>query len=363
MAVTIRLPSPGTADVQPTLSPLAELGAALHVLTSPEHHPLLGDWHDRVHATFSATLVEQFAALDFLWDGYRANFFLLDDGLPATRTMDVELDALGRLPVADFATEALQPLGTRPGERLAPGDRPGEGREQLLAHARARSAATEDTVAMLLTDPGRVLARLVDFLRRAGEAFFDAEWRGLAPSLRQSVEDARAVTSGRGPVTLLAGMSHGIHRLDDRTVVVDKAFTATIDLDTTTRLLVVPSLLCHPHVIVQANPVWPLSIQYPVHRRAPTQPLPPLEVTIARVEALADPSRRDLAALMANEARSTQELAGLTGLSAPTVSRHLKVLRDAGLAHTRQQGHFRLHRLDLDAVGDIGAALRASLLR
>ncbi len=364
MPVTIHLPDPDPRRLQPTLSPLAELSAALHVLTSPGHHLFLADWRERVQATIAPALAADLDDLAFLWDGYRANFFLLDQpGLPAVRTLDDELAVLAGLAPDAFATEALQPLGTRRGEPLAAGRTPGEGSDQLLAHARARGGRAEATAVTLLSTPADVRDHLVEVLSAVRVAFFDDEWAGLRPSLHQAVEAARTILATRGAVELLAGLGHGLHRVDDRTVSVDKTWDAGMVVDGDRRLLVLPSLLCHPHVLVQPNPVWPYAVQYPVHRRAPTRALPPLEVTERRLEALADPSRRELVALLANEDRSTQELAGLSGLTPPTVSRHLGVLREAGLVQVRQQGHFRLHHLDLEAVSGLGQALVASLLR
>ncbi|MBY5162478.1 ArsR/SmtB family transcription factor [Salsipaludibacter albus] len=362
MAVTVRLD--GTSSlVLPTLSPLAELGAALHVLTRLDHHLFLADWRTRVLGRLPGPLDRERVALEFLWDGYRANFLLVvSDALPPVRTLDDELAALAAVPTEQLTTEALQPLGTRLGENLSPGHRPGEGPDQLLSHARARGPAVEDVARGLLEDPARVQRRLVDFLAGCRDAFFGEEWAGLRPTLARSVDEATRLLEARGPTALLAGLGHGVRASDDD-VVIDKSFTATMAPSPDQPLHLVPSLLCHPHVIAQPNPRWPLCLQYPVHRRAPTGGLPPLEVTAARLEALADPTRLRLAALLANEARSTRELAGLTGLTEPTVSRHLTVLREAGLVEVRQQGHFRLHDLDLDVVGDLGHALRASLLR
>lgn len=47
--------------------------------------------------------------------------------------------------------------------------------------------------------------------------------------------------------------------------------------------------------------------------------------------ALAEPSRRGVIELLRKEPRRAGELADALGLSAPAMSRHLKVLRDAGL--------------------------------
>ncbi len=363
MAVTVRLDTARPAVV-PTLSPLAELGAALHALTRPDHHLFLADWRDRVLGRLPDALDAERRTLGVLWDGYRANFLLVvSDDLAPVRTLDDELAALAALTPERFATEALQPLGTRPGETLAPGHHPGEGPDQLLAHARARGHDVEALTRDLLAEPARVLRRLVDFLAGCRDAFFAREWSGLRPTLARSVDETTRLLGSRGAAAVLADLGHGIRALPDGDVTIDKAFDASMTPTPDRPLHVVPSLLCHPHVIAQPDDRWPLSLQYPVHRRAPTAGLPPLEVTAERLAALADPTRLQLAALLANEARSTRELAGLTGLSEPTVSRHLTVLREAGLSRVRQQGHFRLHDLDLDVVGDLGQALRASLLR
>lgn len=53
-----------------------------------------------------------------------------------------------------------------------------------------------------------------------------------------------------------------------------------------------------------------------------------LDVTFG---ALAEPSRRGVIDLLRKEPRRAGELADALGLSAPAMSRHLKILRDAGL--------------------------------
>lgn len=51
----------------------------------------------------------------------------------------------------------------------------------------------------------------------------------------------------------------------------------------------------------------------------------------ATFTALAEPSRRGVIDLLRKEPRRAGELADELGMSAPAMSRHLKVLRDAGL--------------------------------
>lgn len=67
--------------------------------------------------------------------------------------------------------------------------------------------------------------------------------------------------------------------------------------------------------------------------------------------ALADETRLNLVEhLMANGEQPAGTLTELAGLSAPAVSRHLKVLREAGLLDQRVQGTHRFYTVRPDAL-------------
>jgi DNA-binding transcriptional ArsR family regulator len=62
--------------------------------------------------------------------------------------------------------------------------------------------------------------------------------------------------------------------------------------------------------------------------------------------ALADPTRRELVGLLARGVRAAGELAERFPVSRPAISRHLRVLREAGLVTARTEGRRRLYALD-----------------
>jgi DNA-binding transcriptional ArsR family regulator len=62
-------------------------------------------------------------------------------------------------------------------------------------------------------------------------------------------------------------------------------------------------------------------------------------------EALGDPHRRTILALLGDGDRSVQELADRLPISRPAVSRHLRLLKEAGLVRDRAEGTRRLYRL------------------
>ena len=66
--------------------------------------------------------------------------------------------------------------------------------------------------------------------------------------------------------------------------------------------------------------------------------------------AVAEPRRRDILALLAADARPVSEIAVALDLAQPSVSKHLKVLRDVGLVHVRREGRRVFYRTNAEAI-------------
>jgi DNA-binding transcriptional ArsR family regulator len=79
------------------------------------------------------------------------------------------------------------------------------------------------------------------------------------------------------------------------------------------------------------------------------------------LEALADPTRRRIIELLAEEERSAGEIAAEFPTSRPGVSRHLRVLRDAGLVQVREEGQRRLYSLEPGPLTELSAWLENRL--
>jgi DNA-binding transcriptional ArsR family regulator len=78
----------------------------------------------------------------------------------------------------------------------------------------------------------------------------------------------------------------------------------------------------------------------------------------ARLKALGHPVRLGIAQRLAAEpATCACDFADVFRISQPTVSQHLKVLREAGLVTTERRGTQICYSLDPAAVGDLGALL------
>ena len=73
----------------------------------------------------------------------------------------------------------------------------------------------------------------------------------------------------------------------------------------------------------------------------------------AVLQALADPSRRTVLELLRTAPATAGELADALPIARPGVSRHLRVLREAGLVTVRQDAQRRIYSLRPEALVEI----------
>ena len=75
------------------------------------------------------------------------------------------------------------------------------------------------------------------------------------------------------------------------------------------------------------------------------------------LEALADPTRRRIVELLAEDERDAGELASHFTVSRPAVSRHLRVLRETGLVRSRGVAQRRVYSLEPAPLAELDAWL------
>jgi DNA-binding transcriptional ArsR family regulator len=70
-------------------------------------------------------------------------------------------------------------------------------------------------------------------------------------------------------------------------------------------------------------------------------------------EVLAEPNRRKILDLLRQDERAVGDIVSALGISQPGVSKHLRVLRDAGLVEVRTRAQQRLYRLRAEPLREI----------
>ncbi|MGW7440011.1 DUF5937 family protein [Streptomyces sp. NPDC054849] len=342
-------------------SPLAELTAMLHVLAEPGHHPQFAGWAGEVWAGLRPELAERLREAEFLWRSSQADFLIPARPRP---TLAEELDDVDRIDDATYVTAALvTTCGSSRVHFAAPSPlTDATARARALDLAQARGARHEAFAERLLADPGAVRARVRETLEQCADAFFDAAWAGVAVQLATDLRLKNDLLKRQGVGAALASVSGAVTLAPGGDCIIvdklqDKATTAH-----GSGVTFIPSVFGRPHLVAVHAPGWRPVVQYPVAEASPSEPVS-LETVTLRLEALAHPVRLRLLRTLARGPHTTGELAHAWELSPPEVSRHLAVLRRAGLLTARRQGRYVRHTLHLPDLTALGADLLAAVLR
>ncbi|MER6050452.1 metalloregulator ArsR/SmtB family transcription factor [Streptomyces sp. BHT-5-2] len=350
-------------------SPLAELSAALHALSEPGHHPGLHGWVTATNAGLKTDLADRLCEADFLWGSSRSDILL-----PARpgASLAEELDQLDQIDderfVAAFFEINCSARYTRPtpSPLVDAGER---ARVREMAAARGpRQAAFTDR---MLTDPDGLRVWLRRLFQDCEDAFFGDIWRRVGIQLAADARHKTELLRRKGLAETLTATSRAL-TLDEAQdaggttrILVDKlasgrttAFADPADPGVT----FLPTSFGWPHLLFSHAPGWRPVVQYPI--ASPELPASAtLELVQQRLEALGHPMRMRLCRTLSRGPHTTGELATAFGITSPEVSRHIAVLKKAGLLQTRRRGRYVLHQLDLQVVARLGSDFLEGVLR
>jgi DNA-binding transcriptional ArsR family regulator len=78
--------------------------------------------------------------------------------------------------------------------------------------------------------------------------------------------------------------------------------------------------------------------------------MPRASTTSDAFNAVAEPRRRDILNYLALQERSVSEIVEAMSLEQPSISKHLKVLKDVGLVEARREGRQMLYKVNAVAI-------------
>ena len=78
--------------------------------------------------------------------------------------------------------------------------------------------------------------------------------------------------------------------------------------------------------------------------------MPRAATTSDAFNAVAEPRRRDILNYLALQERPVGAIVTTLGLEQPSVSKHLRVLREVGLVHARRDGRRMLYRINSNGI-------------
>ncbi len=109
---------------------------------------------------------------------------------------------------------------------------------------------------------------------------------------------------------------------------------------------------------VNCDEPWPLALVHPSSSIAhAARPVMGPDDVLRVLRVLGDDTRMRALRLIAERPRSTQELAPLVGISEAALSKHLRMLAEAGVLAAKRQGYYVLYSLEPDRIEGLTSSL------
>ncbi|MEU5209950.1 DUF5937 family protein [Streptomyces sp. NPDC020742] len=363
MAIVFRVPASGAELVGFSYSPSMEAVLSLHVLVEPKHHPVQHGWV-RAMRRLSPALKREIDLFAFAFRSYFPAFFFPS---PTGELLDFESE-LRRLRSLDPALVRLEfavPL-------MGPWSGGSQARDPALLsdpqvrrslHEEATAAAGAELADLLLDDPGALLERFLRLLEGYWEEAFAQEWARIEPDLAAGVTEAGRRIEEQGLYAVLRGLWPEV-RCDPEggRFWLDRPHDHEVVIGPQDRLVLAPSRYVWPHVRVNCDGPWPLGLAFPASSivREARPRIPPVQL-VGVLRALGDDTRLRALRLIAERPRSTQELAPLVGVTEAALSKHLRLLAEAGLLRRTREGYYVLYHLVPERVAALAPTLDAFL--
>jgi DNA-binding transcriptional ArsR family regulator len=333
---------------------------SLHVLVEPKHHPLQHPWVRAAH-TLPPELKRSISEWSFVYRRHIPSTFGPTPDAEL-RSFEDEVAMLRELDVTTVALDFSRPLYDHGGTQDASVLDDDEVRQSIMRRARMVRASPE-LASLTFEDPRRLVTQFADLLTSYWEAAFAEEWQRLEPLLADTLTNVGRRVAADGLYVFLRGVSPRLRvDPDAEEFGIDLPHDHRVAVTDERPLLLVPSVYVWPHVQVNCDEPWPLSVVYaaPFIAEASRPQLPSAEL-VSVLRALADHTRLRVLKLVADQPRSTQELAPLVGISEAGLSKHLRQLSEAGLVTSRREGYYVLYRLNAERIEPLSASLRRFL--
>ncbi len=258
----------------------------------------------------------------------------------------------------------MRPLYDHGGERDPEKLHDPEIRLQVERHAAAQGGDPRAAL-LLFDDPAALLERFAALLERYWAEAFEEEWERLEPRLADAVTESGRQIAAEGVYALLTSLWPRVRVDAEREEFgLDVPHHHAVDVTEDRPLVLVPSAFVWPHVRLNCDEPWPLGVIYPAPfvARDARRRIPDAEL-LRVLKALADDTRLRALKLIAERPRSTQELAPLVGISEAGLSKHLRLLAEAGVLQTRRDGYYVLYSLVRERVEPLAETVLSFLGR
>ena len=338
-------------EISLSYSVIIELLESLHVMASPNHHPITCDWAKRKYSVLSESLQKE---ITFFGEQYADFAFIMDvminitgEAYPEKLTVVESLERMLKmdntefayiflgLSVFDYNKEMLVKWMKHP-EKIT--------KEELGIQSQFLSV---ESVNLFLKDIDGMKLRLKILIEKYWEECFSIEWPAIESYFEQAIKKEEIVLQRSSYLEYIENI-HPNLIVDDGLIVFRKSPDYSVPINRIRKLIVNLSVFNTPHLsgnmIGDTMDVVKNLNFHSVQMKAAI----PQKINNV-IFAADDATRLRIIKILWNSDSTTKEIAEVLELSPSTISLHLKILKEADLVETNKIKKFVFYRLKKDA--------------
>ncbi|WP_035213877.1 ArsR/SmtB family transcription factor [Desulfitobacterium hafniense] len=315
-------------------SPFLEMVASLHVLQDPEHHLGRLNWARETEALFSPALKRQLVELGQISNDWLNLYDLHDLGDFQESSVEEGIEKL-------LAVEERQFVYCLLGQNMS--------LEHVDLWLQGKEVDKEQwrKERPLLLKPATWRRQFAEVLLTYYQEHFSKELRRIEPWLISSVHTFQERLR-KEPLAVMASI-HPRFVLGEEEILFYKAETWRFLYQDMARIIIRPSTFIAPHLLMGTYEST-VSVGYAVTvlgaERYDAVPGDLLDI----MNAMSDESRMKILRQVFYHPYCTQQLAEMYNLSEATVSKHLKMLSQAGLVYSQRKGNYVFYYGDRNRI-------------
>lgn len=365
MTIHIRVEDFPITQMRFNYSVLHELLISLHVLDDYRSYPLHTHWSLTTLRKLSRGLQQERQYFRMLIA--TMIFGLWDADAVEESTFELELEQFAAQPLHNFTTLIVSRLimDQPPEHKTVIEDEmtleelkfdpimQEYARSWLVKHFPESDQLLDD----LLDDAQAVKERFVAFLQRYWDEHFSEFWEGHEPHFMTDIEDKGKRLVRRGVLDVLKSLSPKM-RIQEIVYLAQYVAPGVKDDFTLTErdtLTLHPSYFTYPMLVFTVRKhddgQTALSITYPMKAVYDVSSAPVMAEELVQIlQGLSDQTRLQILRLVAQQPRSTKEIADILNLSQAAISKHLKILKLAGWVTSERDSYYVMYSATKDPL-------------
>lgn len=350
-------------------SPLHETVHSLRVLGKSAQHPLHLPWILKMRQQMPPALKAEVLAFGILFAMTIPDFFTVS--LPLVTdfpTFDEEFRTIQAITPQEYAEQIINQAIMESSQeygleqvRQSPALQ-----QQIFERTAEIYPASRQMVEELVAYPEKSYQRFLRFFSWYWEVCMEPEWPQLEASLLQDVQQRGQILFEQGIFEVLDSLAPQLHvSQEEGNITMIYPSKNSEELRIENLLYLIPSSYVWPRMLFMYDKDILVAIIYSIRRlqeegRAPVPP----ERLLKLLRAAGDMTRLQILQLLSQRPRSTRELAGILNLSEAGISKHVKMLQDAGFLKSERSSYYVLYQSVREPLAEImsglGTILQAS---